>query len=289
MPKPFDATLKNLAAVNPVEVLSELDRKPALPVKLLNVDLSTVTTATDIVFGLGDPPQEVIHVDNQSGPDAKKHRDLLAYNALLHRQYGVPVHSILLLLRRQAQHSDQTGNINYAARPGRGKMSFDYEIVRLWEKPVDLVLAGGLATLPLAPLCCLPEGEDLVDSLRRVLNAVYDRLQREAAPGMVTRLFTATLELTNLRVDRKQARALIEGVSAVEESPIYQAILDIGFDKGRIDELQQTLLRQGRRKFKVLDESTRQAVLAINDLERLHQLSERLLDVDTWQDLLKSP
>src|SRR5437660_3064553 len=111
MSKPFDATLKDLAGINPGRFLAEVDRPPALPVRLLNVDLSTVTASTDLVFGLGEPPEELVHIDAQAGPDADKHRDLLAYNALLHRQYRVPIHTILLLLRRQAQHSAQTGNL----------------------------------------------------------------------------------------------------------------------------------------------------------------------------------
>jgi hypothetical protein len=84
--KPFDATLKDMAVVDPAQFLTEVDRPPALPVRLLNVDLSTVTTATDIVLGLGDPLREVVHVDAQASADADKHRDVLVYNALLHRQ-----------------------------------------------------------------------------------------------------------------------------------------------------------------------------------------------------------
>ncbi|TVS13115.1 MAG: hypothetical protein EA424_21825 [Planctomycetaceae bacterium] len=56
---------------------------------LLNVDLSTVTMAADVVFGIGDPVAEILHLDAQAGPSATKHRDVLAYNVLLHRQYGV--------------------------------------------------------------------------------------------------------------------------------------------------------------------------------------------------------
>jgi hypothetical protein len=286
MSKPYDATLKDLAAVNPVQFLAEVDGPPALPVKLLNPDLSTVTTATDIVFGLGEPLREVVHIDAQASADADKHLDLLAYNALLHRHYHVPVHSILLLLRRQGQHSSQTGSIGYAARPGRGKMDFGYEIIRLWERPVELVLGGGLATLPLAPLCNLVEGESLVDRLREVLLAVEDRLQREAPEGMVRRLFTATLELTSLRVDRKQARALIQGIPAMRpDSTIYQAILDEGEMKG----IQRTLLRMGRQKLGEPDEAARRALQEITDLDHLDRLSERLLGVSTWQELLQTP
>ena len=120
MSKPFDATLKDLASLDPSRFLAELDTPSALPVSLLNADLSTVTAATDLVFGLGDPLEEVVHLEAQAGPDADKHLDLLAYHGLLHRMYRVPVHSILLLLRHQAQHSAQTGSIEYTTRLGRG-------------------------------------------------------------------------------------------------------------------------------------------------------------------------
>jgi len=52
--------------------------------------------------------------------------------ALLHRTYRVPVHSSLLLLRPQAQHPNLNGNVKYAPRPGRGKMDFAFEVIRLW-------------------------------------------------------------------------------------------------------------------------------------------------------------
>jgi hypothetical protein len=285
MSKPFDATLKDLAVVNPGQFLAELDRPPALKVRLLNVDLSTVTASTDVVFGLGEPPVEVVHIDAQAGPDADKHRDLLAYNALLHRQYGVPVHSILLLLRREAQHGNQTGTISYAARPGQSKMDFGYEIVRLWERPAEELLASGLATLPLAALGRLPEGMSLEEGMRHVLNELVQRLRSEAAPGAFERLLTATFVLTGLRLDRNQARALFRGLPAMHESDTYQAILDEGEVRG----VHHLLIRQGRKKFGEPDEATRRALVEITDLDRLRRLSEALLDVSTWQELLTTP
>ena len=52
MPLPFDATLKDLAQVSPRGLLAAFDTVSTLPVSLLNIDLSTVTTAADLVFGL---------------------------------------------------------------------------------------------------------------------------------------------------------------------------------------------------------------------------------------------
>ncbi|MFO7906237.1 MAG: hypothetical protein R6U98_26505 [Pirellulaceae bacterium] len=87
MPKPFDATIKDLAALGPADFVSRFAGPTTLPVQLLNVDLSTVTTAADVVFGIGEPLAEILHLDAQASASATKHLDVLAYNALLHRAY----------------------------------------------------------------------------------------------------------------------------------------------------------------------------------------------------------
>ena len=144
------------------------DQPPSLPTRLLNVDLSTVTTAADLVIGLGDPLVEIIHLDFQAGAAAWKHADLMAYNALLFAHYHCPVHTIILLLRPQAAHSNMDGVISYAPRPGRGSMHFSYEVIRIWERPVEELLRADLGVLPLAVLGRLPEGMSLEDGLAMV-------------------------------------------------------------------------------------------------------------------------
>ncbi len=106
MPHPFDATLKELGANSPAGLLTLFDAPPEAVAKVLSPDLSTVTASTDLVIGLGDPPREIIHFDFQSSANAEKGRDVLAYNALLHRHYKVPFHSVLLLLRPSSAHSE---------------------------------------------------------------------------------------------------------------------------------------------------------------------------------------
>jgi hypothetical protein len=127
----FDATLKDMGRESPEAFLAAFDRLPAAPVRLLNVDLSRVTTAADLILGIGEPLEEIIHLDFQSSAAARKHADLLAYNALLFAHYLVPVHSIVLLLRPEAAHANLNGRIAYGPRPGRGSMEFSYEVVPL--------------------------------------------------------------------------------------------------------------------------------------------------------------
>src|SRR5438128_554524 len=83
MPMTFDATMKDLGAGHPHDFLTLFDRPATRPLRLLNVDLSTVTTAADLVVGLGQPLQEIIHIDFQSSADANKDADVLVYNSLL--------------------------------------------------------------------------------------------------------------------------------------------------------------------------------------------------------------
>src|SRR5882672_992230 len=71
----FDATLKDMGRDSPQGFLAAFDRPATLPVKLLNVDLSTVTTAADLILGLGDPVAEIVHLDFQSSAAAWKHAD----------------------------------------------------------------------------------------------------------------------------------------------------------------------------------------------------------------------
>src|SRR5260370_14885878 len=130
----FDATLKDMGRESPDGFLAAFDRPPSSPVKLLNVDLSTVTTAADVILGLGDPLQEIIQLDFQSSAAAWKHGDLLVYNALLFAHYHVPVHTVIILLRPEAAHANLNGVLRYAPRPGRGSMAFSYDVVRLWER-----------------------------------------------------------------------------------------------------------------------------------------------------------
>jgi hypothetical protein len=285
MSKPYDATMKDLGADYRADFLATFDRAPTEPTKPINVDLSTVTTSADVVIGLGEPLREIVHMDFQVAADKDKGADMLVYNGLLYRQYRVPVHSILVLLRPQAAHSEVTGSIAYAARPGRGNMGFGFEIIRLWERPAELLLAGPLGTSPLAVLGTLPEGADLVQGLTGVAQRLIDRLEREAEPGQKKLLLTAAFVLTGLRVKRKQALQVFAGVHAMRESDTFLAILD----EGREIEARRVIRLLGSDTLGEPDEPTVTRLEGITDIERLERIIRRSGKAASWQDLLDTP
>jgi hypothetical protein len=281
----FDATLKDLGRDSPQGFLAAFDRPPTGPVKLLNVDLSTVTTAADLILGLGEPLEEIIQLDFQSSANAWKHADLLVYNALLFAHYHVPVHTVIILLRPEAAHANTSGVVQYAPRPGRGKIDFGYEVVRLWERPADEMLAADLGVTPLAMLGRLPEGLSLEDGLAAVAQRVVERLVNEAPPDRVKKLLTEALLLTGLRVRRDAARNIFRGVRVMQESDTYLMILDEGEERGH----RKVILAQGVDRFGPPDESVKARLQSITDLDRLFRMACRTPHAASWQEILDTP
>ncbi|HXG10264.1 MAG TPA: hypothetical protein VNK04_10775 [Gemmataceae bacterium] len=285
MPLPFDATMKDLVQAYLPDYLAQLGLTHPGPVKTINVDLSTVTAQADIVVQVGEPVQWLIHLEFQTTYAANLPRRLLMYNALLHERYGVPVDTVVVLLRRQADGPTMTGSVRYQARPGRGGMDFGFEVVRLWQRPVEAILSGGLGSLPLAPLCQLPQQASPEEALSGVLHQIEERLAREAPPQDAAKLMTATFVLTGMRVSRDILLQLFGGIRMMRESSAYEVILD----EGRLDEAKRFLLRLGQRKFGPPGEQVEAVLRSITDLERLERMGDRLLVAATWQELLDTP
>jgi len=72
MSHPFDATLKELVAGYPDDYEGKFGLPAAAPVRVLNVDLSTVTAATDVALGFGEPLRDIVDLNFQSGADKKE-------------------------------------------------------------------------------------------------------------------------------------------------------------------------------------------------------------------------
>lgn len=286
MPLPFDAAVKGLLEAYPLDWLAQLDMPCTPPVRVIDADLSTVTTQADKVFHIEGPPSWLAHLELQSSRDPQLARRVFKYNALLYERHGPPVHSVVVLLRREADHPDLTGTVRYEPPHGRGSLDFRYQVMRLWQRPVEAVLAGGLGTLPLAPL-----SDVAPEALPEVVRRIDQRLDREAVPAAAEDLWTATYVLMGLRYPSELATQLLQGVRSMRESSTYQAILaegrNEGRNEGRAEEARKLLLLQGAKRFGApADAPTRAALEAITDLSRLEELGARLLDVSSWQELL---
>jgi predicted transposase YdaD len=207
---------------------------------------------------------------------------------LLYGRHDLPVHTAVVLLRPEADDPGLTGTVAYQSPHGRGGLEFRYQVVRVWQRPVETLLAGGLGTMPLVPLSDVPR-----QALPGAIHRMEERLSREAPPADAAKLWAATYILMGLRYRPEFAAQLLKGVRAMKESSTYQAILAEGRAEGRAEgqavEARKILLRQGTKRFGSPDARTQSAIEAISDVERLEQLTERLLDVSSWDELLATP
>jgi hypothetical protein len=278
MSHPFDATLKELFAQDPGDLRRPF-RLPAIePARTLNVDLSTISAATDVAVGFGEPLREVADLNFQSGPDPNLAARLLVYNAVLHWKYRVPVRSILVLLRPKAAVRGLNGRHTYDCDGKR--VTFEYDVIRLWQEPVELFLDGGIGLLPLAPLCRLPPGRSVNQALRDVIREIDNRLSSLQDHALAVRLMTAAFILTGVRVRSDKRSALFEGVSVMHKTAWDEELEEFVKRELRI------LRKIGRQHLGEPDRKIDAALNAIQDLDRLERMADVLLSVKTWKELL---
>ena len=224
MSLPFDATVKEILAPQPEDFVPVFGLPRILPAVRLNVDLSTLSAATDVAIGFGDPLQEIADLNFQSGPDGDVDRRCHLYNAALNFRFNVPVRTILILLRPKADVKGLDGKLTYST--GNTGVEFRYDMVRMWEQPVEAFLHGGISLLPLAPLCELPADRPVIDAMRDVVREIDRRLGNECDHAQASRLMTAAYILTGLRIRPDQLGSIYDGVKIMHESSAYQLILE---------------------------------------------------------------
>ncbi len=102
MPKPFDATLKDLLQARPGDWSRYLDLSRARRAKVIEADVSTVTAQADKVLVFGGPRPSLVYLEFQASYDDELAERVLVYNVLLQRRHRMPVQSVVVLLRRSA-------------------------------------------------------------------------------------------------------------------------------------------------------------------------------------------
>ena len=128
--------------------------------------------------------------------------------------------TIFVLLRPEADGPEFTGMLEEELPDGTTTLLFRYNVVRVWELPAEQILAGDLATLPLAPISRVSEAE-----LPAMIRRMDERIEQEASPDEVDDLWAATYLLMGLIHSKDSSRTLLQGVHRMKESTTYQAIL----------------------------------------------------------------
>jgi hypothetical protein len=277
MPHPYDASTKYLFQVRLADWLPLIGRAVSAPVELVDADLSTVTAAADRLLLVYEDPPWIFHVELQSSHAAKLPANIHVYNALAARQHGVLVRSLALLLRSDADGPEVTGLFEQGFSEEPPYLVFRYQVVRVWQLPVEMLLKGGLGLLPLAPISAVGEAE-----LPAVIRRMEERIDREAAPEEAGNLWTAVDVLMGLRYSKELIESLLRRVRRMKESVTYQAIIEEGREEGT----RQILVRLLARKCGELPKPIQDRLNALS-VGQLERLGENLLEFTNLADLTK--
>jgi hypothetical protein len=112
------------------------------------------------------------------------------------------------------------------------------------------------------------------------------RIEREA-PRRAAELWSAAYILMGLRYQDALIQTLLRGVVNMEESVTYQAILREGEARGKAAEARRMLLLQGGARFGEPSAKVVAALDALSDVNQLEELAIRLLQVSSWDELLR--
>ena len=126
---------------------------------------------------------------------------------------------------------------------------------------------------------------DVAAGKAAVAQRVVDRVVREASPERVKKLLTDALLLTGLRVRRDVAVRIFQGVRAMQESDTYLMILEEGQEK----QAKKSILVVGEDRFGPPEQSVRDQLESITNLERLDRMFRRALRAAGWQEILDTP
>jgi predicted transposase YdaD len=285
MSKPYDASTKYLVETHLADWLGLSRRQTSSPAVTIDADLATVTAAADKVLRVEEESPWLFHLELQSSWEKNLPRRIHWYNSLLEYRHELPVHSLLVLLRREADAPGLTGEHVCHLPCEVPYRTFKFQVVRIWTMPLNTILSGGVGLLPLAPLCDEATGE-----LPRVIEKLSERFGRDVLPEEAGTLWAATDILMGLRYSRELVAQIMKGVGGMKESVTYQAIVEEGIEKGwikgKLEGKREILLRLGKRQLGSPEPNIVALIEGISDNDLLDQLCERVLNVVDWRELI---
>lgn len=294
-PRPYDVSVGHLIELDPEGWLDWIGLPADGPVESVETDVSTVLAEVDKVLLVRGPKPWLAHIEIQSSRDPHLPARLLQYFGLLHyknlerARIAARIETAVVLLRPEADGPELRGTYAPQGTSGPTNATMEFHVVRLWERPVEELLTGGIGVSPLAPLASLDRA-----LLASIVSRVHERFRQETDPSTESELRNALLLLLSLRYDEDEVRAMMVELAQFRDTPVYRVIAEEGRkagreegrEEGRLAEARRLLEELGAEKLGPPDEVTAATLARLDDVERLNGLLHRLLKVQTWQELL---
>jgi predicted transposase YdaD len=279
----FDVSTKELVWDDPVAWLRRLGVEPLGPVEVIDSDITALTASADKVIRVGGPDGSfLVNIELQASHDSDLVRTLWFRQAVLDHRHKLPVLTVLVLLRKEANSPSLTGVYERSLPDGRPTNRYDYQVVRLWDEPAESFLDAEVELVPLAPLADVEE-QELPELVRRMAGRI-----NALDPARAAKLWIATYLLMGLRYPNEVNAKLVGEMQVMKESTTYQKILGDGRAEGLAIGARRYLLLQGTERFGTPDSLALATLEGIHDLDRLDDLGKRILNAELrdWNDWL---
>ena len=174
----FDVSTKELVWDDPAAWLDGFGIGPRGPVEVIDSDITTLSAAADKVIRVGGAEPYLVNIELQSSHETSLARTLWYRQVALDYRHDLPVLTVLVLLRKEANSPSLTGTYERRMPDGRFTNRYDYHVVRLW--------TGGRRSIPErrsrlgspCPLTDVPEA-----ALPQVVRRMADRINASPAQG----------------------------------------------------------------------------------------------------------
>jgi len=146
----FDVSTKELVWDGPAAWLERYGIGPPGPVDVIDSDITALTAAADKVIRVGGPKPYLVDLEFQSTHQTDLVETLWFRQAALFRRHRLPVLTVLVLLRREANSPSLTGAFEIRMPDGWETNRYNYRVVRLWAEDPEPYLTAGVNLVPLA-------------------------------------------------------------------------------------------------------------------------------------------
>jgi hypothetical protein len=182
----FDVTTKELVWDHPAACLERFGVGPPVPVDVIDSVITALTAAADKVIRVGGPEPYLVNIELQSSHDTDLVGTLWFRQAALFRRLRLPVLTVLVLLRREANSPSLSGEYEIRMPDGWQTNRYNHRVVRLWAEDPEPYLTAAVNLVPLAPLTNVTE-----DELPGLVRRMDARINAEPRPKAL-KLWTAT-------------------------------------------------------------------------------------------------
>lgn len=267
----YDNTCKYLAEQYPADFIKWLLSTETSNIQILKTELSLEPIRADSVTFL-QIINTILHLEFQTLPTSNPAMDfrMLDYYTRLKREYGCQIEQVVIFLQQT------TSEIVFKQEYVDTNTRHRYRVIRIWEQdPTPLLVNPAL--LPLAALARSDSPNTLLEQVAAGVGMIEENDERQ-------NISACTQILAGLRFDKNLIQRLFRE-EIMQESVIYQDILQKGEQRGKKQEALALILRQLPRRIGPVTPQLQEQIRSLS-VPQLEDLGEALLDFSSETDLI---